>query len=145
MLKIGYRNQQPFKPQLTLKAGREVKVRASKAWIKILLELLLDNATEVLKNHEHKIGMPRIKITTLIEGNQVKVTISDNGPGFDKDIRNQIFRNQIHKSSSAPTRGFGLLIARAIIETYAGSIEVENVDENVEVGAKVSFRLPCAS
>lgn len=122
------------RPQLMLNAGR--KVRAAHAWINIVLELLLQNAIEAVQ----PIASPRISITTRTYGSDVEVTISDNGPGFGDDIRGLIFRSQVRKPSREPVRGIGLLIAKAIVDSYEGSIQIV---ESGGGGATVAFRLPC--
>ena len=79
---------------------------------------LLDNAADACKSSSE----PKIWVKTefLEQHDQVKVQISDNGPGIDEQSRDKIFKpNYTTKSSGT---GLGLSIVKKMIEEHGGTI-----------------------
>jgi signal transduction histidine kinase len=69
-----------------------------------------------------------IKITTLLENNQVKITIADNGKGISEEVKQKIFDNLFTTKAVGKGTGLGLAIARQIIEeTHGGKLSCNSV------------------
>ncbi len=64
-------------------------------------------------------------IRTAVEGDRVRVEISDTGPGIDPAIRDRIFEPFFTTKSGGAGMGLGLDIARKIARDHGGTIEFE--------------------
>jgi two-component system, OmpR family, sensor histidine kinase KdpD len=82
-----------------------------------------------------------VRIAAEVSGNELLVTVSDNGPGVPQAQRDAIFDKFTRGSreSATPGVGLGLAISRAIVEAHRGKIWVE---DNAEGGARFCFTLP---
>ena len=79
----------------------------------------------------------RITIRTVLEENQVKIAIADNGQGMTDEVKNRIFDHLFTTKEVGKGTGLGLAIAQQIIvEKHGGAIEV-----NSEVGKGTEFIL----
>jgi len=69
----------------------------------------------------------RITIRTAIEGEQVKIAVSDNGCGIPEDVQERVFEHLFTTKAVGKGTGLGLAIARQIVvETHGGTIEVNS-------------------
>lgn len=85
---------------------------------------LLDNAVDACKSMARPHIM--VKISTLTNGEQVRVDICDNGPGIDEAHLSNIFKpNYTTKSSGT---GLGLSIVKKMIEDHGGVISMDRVE-----------------
>jgi two-component system, OmpR family, phosphate regulon sensor histidine kinase PhoR len=86
-----------------------------------------------------------VKITGVREGANVKVTISDDGPGIDPKhlprLFERFYRVDPGRSRSHGGAGLGLSIVRHLVESMDGSIDVES---DVGKGARFAVTLPAA-
>ena len=67
----------------------------------------------------------------------VEISVSDNGPGFDKNLMERIFEPYV--SSKLKGQGLGLAIVKKITEEHNGKIKVANLAQG---GARVTVTLP---
>ncbi|MEH2213729.1 AAA family ATPase [Nostoc sp.] len=80
-----------------------------------------------------------IKITTSVEKNLVKITITDNGQGMNEQVKSKIFDHLFTTKSVDKGTGLGLAIARQIVEeTHGGkltfnSVLSEGTEFNIEI------------
>ncbi len=66
-----------------------------------------------------------INLSAVLKGDQVLITIADNGPGINPEYLDKIFDKFVQVSGSRPgSVGLGLTIAKEIIELHHGSINV---------------------
>lgn len=72
-------------------------------------------------------------------GNQIKVSVCDNGPGIDDHHKNKIFNDFYEINNSDFSSGLGLSFCKIAIEAHNGKIWVEN---NNKGGSKFVFILP---
>ncbi|MBK9391583.1 MAG: hybrid sensor histidine kinase/response regulator [Bacteroidetes bacterium] len=76
-----------------------------------------------------------VEIATVIEGNKVKITISDNGTGIPEEVLNMGFEpfsrgKDYHDKST----GVGIPLAKMIMKAHGGTIELKNrKDEGASV------------
>jgi signal transduction histidine kinase len=76
---------------------------------------LVKNAVEVLKDQG------RIKLTFKEEGDQLLISVADNGPGIPEEIRPRVFEPFVTFEKKGGT-GLGLSIARSCVEAHGGKI-----------------------
>ncbi len=84
---------------------------------------------------------PVISISSELDGDYWKITVSDNGLGIDKIYQDQIFGlfKRLHTADEIPGSGLGLAICRTIVHQYGGEIWVEST---LGKGSKFYFTLP---
>ena len=100
-----------------------------------VFENLLTNAVQ-----HNDTDSPAITVTVESEDDHVTVHVSDNGPGVPDRLKDRVFEKG-EKYFDSPGTGFGLYLAREIVEGYGGSI---SVDDNDPTGAVFSITLPRA-
>ena len=82
-----------------------------------VLQNLVTNACEALAKRERA----RITVAVVEKDNRCLLTVSDNGPGIPREIRDTLFEPFISHGKSGGT-GLGLAIARSVVEAHQGSI-----------------------
>ncbi|HEX7574123.1 MAG TPA: GAF domain-containing sensor histidine kinase, partial [Bacteroidota bacterium] len=55
--------------------------------------------------------------------NAVRISVQDNGPGIDEEVRNKLFHENI--TTKVDGHGYGLPVCRQIIEVHGGRIRLE--------------------
>lgn len=83
----------------------------------------------------------RIRLSAVPQGEQVRVTVHDSGPGIREADLARIFE-RFWQSGEGAGSGLGLAIARGIVDAHGGSIWAENSERG---GAMFHFTLPLAS
>ncbi|KYC36823.1 histidine kinase [Scytonema hofmannii PCC 7110] len=92
---------------------------------------ILANAIDALEESNNgccfdkiKANTNRIKITTSVKDNQVKISITDNGIGMSESVKQKIFDHLFTTKAVGKGTGLGLAIARQIVEeTHGGSLQ----------------------
>jgi len=82
-----------------------------------------------------------IEIKTRLQGNEVVIEVTDNGPGIAKANLGRIFDPFFTTKPVGKGTGLGLSICYGIIKKYGGEIEVHSVPE-VETTFRVKIPLP---
>ena len=82
-------------------------------------------------------------VTMKKSGNNIKVSVRDEGPGISEEDQSQLF-GEFQRLSATPTggeksTGLGLSIVKKMVEAHNGTLTVESV---VGSGATFSFELP---
>jgi signal transduction histidine kinase/Na+/proline symporter len=103
---------------------------------------LLSNAVKFCPEEEG-----HITVSCYYVDNEVKVHVTDNGPGVEPASRKLIFdkffqARQHHQRRNTSGSGLGLAICRNIVVLHGGRIWVES---NTDQGARFSFTLPAIS
>jgi signal transduction histidine kinase len=97
---------------------------------------LMRNAVEAM--HEAESTPRELTIHTgSTSGSDVRVVISDTGPGMDQETLTRIFEPFVSKKSEGI--GIGLSISRSIIERHGGRLWAKSTPRR---GAEFSFTLP---
>ncbi len=87
---------------------------------KVLINLLT-NAAEALEGQEH--GTVDVRAEFLAQAGRVRVSVSDNGPGFSQKERARMFEPYYSRKKSGT--GLGLTIVRSIVTDHKGAVRVE--------------------
>jgi signal transduction histidine kinase len=112
--------------------GRLPLVKVDGEEIRKVVDNLLLNASEALA------GAGRVKVSTKAEGDQVVLSVSDNGSGMSKEfIESSLF--QPFKSTKKKGLGIGLYQCKTIVEAHGGWIDVESEPGK---GSTFSFTIP---
>ncbi|AJP59787.1 two-component system sensor histidine kinase KdbD [Pandoraea vervacti] len=106
----------------------------------VLLERLFTNLLENAAKYS-PVGS-HIEIAARVAGEDVEVSVSDDGPGLPPGMEGRIFEKFMRgeKESAKPGIGLGLAICRAIVEAHGGKIHATNVTGGQ--GARFIFTLP---
>jgi nitrogen fixation/metabolism regulation signal transduction histidine kinase len=115
------------------------QISADRMRIRQILNNLLTNSLEAL---EGRVGA-RIEIETHIaddgakQGAAAAIVVTDNGPGFQRDLIGTVFDPYV--TSKPKGTGLGLAIVKKIVEEHGGRIEADNQRTG---GARVRILLP---
>ncbi len=78
---------------------------------------LVKNAIQAVPD----VKSPRILVTVASEGDEVKISVADNGVGISDDFKEKVFEPKFTTKTSG--MGLGLGMVRNIVETYQGTID----------------------
>lgn len=82
---------------------------------------LLRNARQALEGQGPHAERPRVWVESSIEGQEVQITLRDNGPGLPPRARENLFV-AFQGSARAGGTGLGLAIAKELVEAHGGRI-----------------------
>jgi signal transduction histidine kinase/CheY-like chemotaxis protein len=82
-----------------------------------------------------------IRVSTMLEGNEVVVEVKDSGEGMTEAVRARIFEPFFSARPAGGGRGLGLPISQRIVEELGGRIEVRT---RPGAGSAFTVRLPAA-
>jgi heavy metal sensor kinase len=96
----------------------QVAVEGDGSWLRQLFSNLVDNAVKYCEAGD------RIRVEARVEGGEVRVSVSDDGPGIAKDELPEIFERfeRGARQQSRPGFGLGLPLAREIARAHGGRI-----------------------
>lgn len=121
---------------LDLRAG-DATVHADPVQFQQLVINLFNNALEAVV--ETPVGRREITVSSLLTEDdppQVRVTLSDTGPGVPDSVGSRMFDSFV--TSKPAGVGLGLAICRAIVEAHDGRLWHERLDDHTVFG----FQLP---
>jgi PAS domain S-box-containing protein len=118
-----------------IEAGKLPQVYCHDVALQQVFQNLIGNAIKYQSEEA-----PKIKVSARICGSVWKLTIADNGIGFNPEDADQIFGlfKRAHDRQRSGS-GIGLATCRRLIERYGGRIWAESIPEN---GAQFHFTLP---
>jgi nitrogen fixation/metabolism regulation signal transduction histidine kinase len=77
--------------------------------------------------------------TELVDESSVRLSIEDNGKGFQEVLMGRLFEPYVTTKSKGT--GLGLAIVKKIVDEHQGRILAQNIEPH---GARVCIQLPCA-
>lgn len=98
-------------------------VRANPAYVRIILENLLENAVDALSDSERigHVGARRVDVTLAGDAARCTIDVVDTGPGIDGEARAHLFE-PLNTTKDAGM-GLGLSIARTLARAMGGDLE----------------------
>jgi nitrogen fixation/metabolism regulation signal transduction histidine kinase len=113
------------------------QISADRVRIRQILNNLVTNSLEALEGRDGA-GI-EIETQTVEDGprHMAAITVSDNGPGFQRDLIGTVFDPYV--TSKPKGTGLGLAIVKKIVEEHGGRIEADNRRTG---GARVRILLP---
>jgi two-component system NtrC family sensor kinase len=99
---------------------------------------LVTNAKDALSEHEN----PKISLHVINEGNELVISVEDNGHGIEEEYLDQIFNRYFTTKEIGKGTGLGLAISNDIVQKMNGSILVNSTKGK---GTKFVLRFPIAS
>ena len=121
----------PFLDELEARQGLlsvvmpdELRVQANPKGLAIVLRNLIDNALKFTPASD----APRVRIEALAEGDRVRLSVSDQGIGFDMQYHDRIFGmfQRLHRQDQIPGTGIGLALVHKAVERMGGQIRAES-------------------
>jgi PAS domain S-box-containing protein len=134
-----YRVQDSSADLKLLLSSQLPQISADRVRIRQILNNLVTNSLEAL---EGRVGA-RIEIETQQSeegqkhGASVSIVVTDNGPGFQRDLIGTVFDPYV--TSKPKGTGLGLAIVKKIVEEHGGRIEADNQRTG---GARIRILLP---
>ncbi|GEM_PF-5528901 len=119
-----------FKPRM--KAAASVLIEADPVQMKEVFSNIIHNACDAVPDQNGK-----IEIAIIEEADRVKICISDNGCGIEKEYLNKVFDPFF--TTKARGTGLGLSVCRQIVNLHGGSIYLES---QLKKGTVVILDLP---
>jgi signal transduction histidine kinase len=112
-------------------------VRCNADWLKRIVEILVDNAIDAMKESPK----PELTIRTAVVEEGVELTVVDTGPGIPPEIRSKLFRERVEKAPRSKGLGIALLIVQAVARVFKGQAKVK---ETGPAGTTMAVWLPLA-
>jgi len=101
------------------------------------IEQVLTNLVENAAKYADPLSM---RVSGVIDGGQVAVTVADKGEGIPDSDLPRVFTKFFRRAETRPTgSGLGLWISRGLVEAHGGRLVVES---EVGVGSVFRFTLP---
>lgn len=111
---------------LETKADIQIATELPTLWVhpSRLRRVLINLVSNALKFHKPG-GVPQVAINSWVDGDSFKISVQDQGIGFDPKFTDHIFHvfTRLHTRFDYPGTGIGLALCRRLVERYGGSIE----------------------
>lgn len=99
---------------------------------RVFINLIKNAIQSIPDNRQGKVG-----ISLILNGNMVRVSITDNGKGIPEELQSKMFTPSFTTKSSG--MGLGLSIVKSIIESFGGTITFKT---RVNHGTTFVFEIP---
>jgi signal transduction histidine kinase len=110
-----------------VRVGNLPTINADAPQMRQLLQNLISNAVKFRRESV----TPEVDVDSKVDSGWVKITVRDNGIGFDPQYSRRIFRvfERLHGRGTYPGTGIGLALCRKIAERHGGAIEARSVPD----------------
>lgn len=115
-----------------IRSAGSVKVLADPALLHRVIANMLDNELK------HLPASCSVYLLLETDEDMAMLTVADDGPGFDVDVRRHLFERRIRGRESRG-HGLGLAFVEAVVRVHGGSVTATN---RAEGGARLSITLP---
>lgn len=117
-----------------------LRVRGDARMFEVVMRTLISNAWKFTARADN----PEIRISGGRTGAAVRISVSDNGAGFDMKHADKLFRpfQRLHRQEEFPGTGIGLATAQRIVHRHGGAMQAV---ARVGAGATFSFAVPASA
>lgn len=127
---------------LTSDIAKNIHVKASRELLAQALSNLIDNAIKYADDGQN----PRIIVGLSQAKKEIRLTVSDSGPGIPAERRDDVTKRfvRLDESRSKPGTGLGLSLVQAVAELHGGRLELADADpaNRENPGLKATIVLP---
>jgi nitrogen fixation/metabolism regulation signal transduction histidine kinase len=113
------------------------QVEADRGRVRQILNNLIVNGSEAVENTPEGLVVAATQLETVGAAEYVTITVTDNGPGFSREVLGRVFDPYV--TSKPKGTGLGLAIVKKIVEEHGGRVEADNRPEG---GGRVRVSLP---
>ena len=113
------------------------QVEADRGRVRQILNNLIVNAAEAVESAPTGRVVTATRLETIGNAAYVTITVTDNGPGFSREVLGRVFEPYV--TSKPKGTGLGLAIVKKIVEEHGGRVEADNRPEG---GGRVRVSLP---
>jgi nitrogen fixation/metabolism regulation signal transduction histidine kinase len=113
------------------------QVEADRGRVRQILNNLIVNGAEAVENTPSGRVVTATRLETTGNAAYATITVSDNGPGFTREVLGRVFDPYV--TSKPKGTGLGLAIVKKIVEEHGGRVEADNRPEG---GGRVRVSLP---
>ena len=96
---------------------------------KVLMNSLGNSVYAVVKKAQRMDYQPEIALRTVVDSDQVTITIYDTGLGIEEKILSKIFDPFFTTKTTGEAAGIGLYLSHEIIQNYGGDISARSVKD----------------
>ncbi len=108
-------------PETNLAQTDQVTVWVSPEWLRLALDLIIDNAIEAMEG----CLVQELWIGTAVTDNTLEIIVKDSGKGIAPELLPVLFEYTEIREPRTGNLGRGLLMVQAILQTYGGDIYVK--------------------
>lgn len=127
--------QEHIKLNIRITSDREF-FRTDVTKVKVIVNNLVSNALKYQRPEEPE---KKVDIEFDIDGEELRITVSDNGMGIDDQFQKNIFDLFFRATTEASGSGFGLYNVKEIVTLLGGTI---NVESKLNLGSTFTVKLP---
>ena len=108
----------------------------------VISNAVLNSIQAITDSKKHGASdQPRISIAARLDGADICLAVTDNGPGLDQAMHDAQGQLQFGRSTKPDGHGLGLTLSRQIARSLQGSLELTNLPTG---GARLTLRYPLA-
>lgn len=108
-------------PGTLLAQTEQVAVWVSPEWLRLALDLVIDNAIEAMAGR----AVQQLRIETAVTDDTLEIIVQDSGKGIPPELLPVLFEYTEIREPRVGNLGRGLLMVQAILQTYSGDIYVK--------------------
>ncbi|MCC6603043.1 MAG: GAF domain-containing protein [Anaerolineae bacterium] len=122
-------------PTLSLLPSDQMTVWVSAEWLRLALDLVIDNALEAMAGRP----LQQLGIGTAVTHNTLEIIVYDTGKGIAPEVLPLLFHYTEIREPREGNLGRGLLMVQAILQTYGGDVYVK---KSTPEGTQMVLALP---
>jgi len=126
--------------ELRYQPGSQAMIECRSVQISQVLLNLLNNSFDSVQG----LPSPWVEIAIAEEGEQVRLSVIDSGPGIPPESRERVMRPFYTTKPVGKGTGLGLSISRAIVEDHAGRLVIDDVASQMRISIILPRRAAAA-